>query len=46
MNINDDELSIAFEPPVSDLDEQKPVLGKTRGKGRPKTSEILSLIHI
>ena len=40
MNINDDELSIAFEPPVSDLDEQKPVLGKTRGKGRPKTSEI------
>jgi hypothetical protein len=40
MNINNDELSIPFKGPVLDLDEQKPVLGKTRGKGRPKVSEI------
>ena len=40
MNNNTNDVSIAFESPVSDLDEQKPVLGKTRGKGRPKKSEI------
>ena len=41
MNINnDDDLSISYEEPVLSPDKEIPVLGKTRGKGRPKVSEI------
>lgn len=40
INNNDNDLSISYKAPVSELDEQVPVLGKTRGKGRPKVSEI------
>lgn len=38
---NDNELSIPYdEAPVLVQDKEIPVLGKTRGKGRPKSSEI------